>query len=347
MTYNEILDRCLEKMPTDIDTREGSFIYTALAPLCFELSKAYFQIDNMLDLAFIDTSYDKYLDHIACCSGILRNSATKNRKTAEIVCSSDIINQKFSCDSFVFTVINSLDNNIYIIEAVDYGLDYNNIYGDLTSIFNLTDVTKAVILENYVLASDIESDEHLRERVKNRVFSKPYGGNIPDYEEKTLSISGIDFVKVFTANDVGIGNVHLVVGGADKAPIDNEICDICQKMFNGYDNTVAVAPIGHNISVSSCTYRDLDISLTLSIKGSANNDFVIALANSSIKKYFSELDFDNDTVSCMKAVGYLLTLDEILDISNFTINGKSDNLLLSKTSSLFEVARVNSININI
>ena len=37
VTYEEILERMLERVPDDMDKREGSLIYDALAPAAIEL----------------------------------------------------------------------------------------------------------------------------------------------------------------------------------------------------------------------------------------------------------------------------------------------------------------------
>ena len=41
MTFEYLLSRCLNRVSNDIDKREGSVIYNALAPACAELAEAY------------------------------------------------------------------------------------------------------------------------------------------------------------------------------------------------------------------------------------------------------------------------------------------------------------------
>ena len=43
-TYDNILDSLLSKVPADIDKREGSIIYDALAPVAAELTQAYINL---------------------------------------------------------------------------------------------------------------------------------------------------------------------------------------------------------------------------------------------------------------------------------------------------------------
>ena len=49
MTYENILQGMLNRVPEDIDKREGSVIYDALAPAAYFLADQYFQLENFVD----------------------------------------------------------------------------------------------------------------------------------------------------------------------------------------------------------------------------------------------------------------------------------------------------------
>ena len=59
MTYEVILkrmmDRVTEQYP-NLDNREGSLIFNALAPAAIELAIMYTELDNVLKESFIDTA---------------------------------------------------------------------------------------------------------------------------------------------------------------------------------------------------------------------------------------------------------------------------------------------------
>lgn len=346
MTYDEILNRCLDKVPDDIDKREGSFMYTAIAPVCFELSNAYFEMENMLDLSFIDTSYEDYLDKVAVMVGITRYDAVNTQKTAHIICDGDIIGQKFSCDVYIFEVISQIDDENYILRADDYNPAIDSLTGDLYSILNLTQISSAVITGNYIQSSAMEDDETLRERIKEKLFSKPFGGNITDYKDAVLATEGVSFAHVFTGYDVGASNVKIIVAGADKMQIDNSICEGLELYFNGDEANTANAPIGHNVAVTSCEITDVSFSCTVECVATANFDNVASGVDERIREYIAELSFENDTISIMKIVACILDDDSILDVSNVLINGSSDNFKLIKTFENFEIASALEINVD-
>ncbi|MFI3227913.1 MAG: baseplate J/gp47 family protein [Clostridia bacterium] len=347
MNYNEILSRCLSKIPTDIDTREGSFIYTALAPLCYELAQAYFEFTNMLDLAFLDSAYGEYLDRTISVVGISRNTAVKCQKLAEIITTNDIIGEKFSVDQYIFTVTEQISQNNYIIEATDFGSEFNSIFGNLTSIMNLPNISSAKIAENYILASDVESDENLRIRAISHIITKPFGGNVPDYEEKALTVSGVSYVYVFNASNLGVGRVHLVVSGSEKTPLSDQIIQNCANLFIGTGSIIGLAPIGHTVTVSTNSFVYLSISCKIVVENGSNEELIIENAKNQLEQYISDLNFANATVSRNKMISYLLQIEEISDVEEFLINGKDANYTLSKTYNKFEICKLSSANITI
>lgn len=347
MSYDEILERCLAKMPSDMDTREGSFIYTAIAPLCYELANAYFEIENMLDLAYLDTSYGEYLDKSVAIIGMERKSATKCQKKVQIDADVEIIGEKFSSGQYIFEVLEEIDENQYIVEATEYGVEYNTVFGNLTSILNISGINSAEIIENYILATEIEDDESFRERTISKVMSKSFGGNVPDYEQKAMEITGINAVCVFTANDMGIGFVHLVILGSEKTELSDEICQKCLEVFNGTETEDALAPIGHTVSVSTCVYVEVEIKCKIVVSFGEDIELITENAEKQIEQYIYDLNFKNSVVSRMKMIAYLLQIEEILDVSEFFINGLDENFLLTKSYEKFEICKLSDIIIEI
>ena len=55
-TYEEILEGCLNKVPSEMYRGEGSIIYDALSPAVLELAQMYLEVSNLLDLSMPDTA---------------------------------------------------------------------------------------------------------------------------------------------------------------------------------------------------------------------------------------------------------------------------------------------------
>ena len=56
MTFEKLLKDMLDRVPSTLDKREGSVLYNALAPSAVELQNAYIEMDNILDMVFVDTT---------------------------------------------------------------------------------------------------------------------------------------------------------------------------------------------------------------------------------------------------------------------------------------------------
>ena len=48
LTYERIMSRVLANVPSNVDKRQGSVIYDAVAPVCSEIAQIYVALDNCL-----------------------------------------------------------------------------------------------------------------------------------------------------------------------------------------------------------------------------------------------------------------------------------------------------------
>lgn len=60
-TFENLIKDALEKVPDEVDKREGTIIYDAIAPICAELAQAYIDLENALKEGFADTASKIYL----------------------------------------------------------------------------------------------------------------------------------------------------------------------------------------------------------------------------------------------------------------------------------------------
>lgn len=76
-TYENILDRSLARVASDVDKREGSVIMNAIAPVSAEHADVYIQLSNIVNNGYADTAVREFL--ILRCKerGIIPYEATK------------------------------------------------------------------------------------------------------------------------------------------------------------------------------------------------------------------------------------------------------------------------------
>ena len=76
MTFESLMKEMLSRIPNDLDKREGSVLYNALAPSAVELQNTYIEMDNILDMVFVDTTEGVFLTKKCHERGIERLPAT-------------------------------------------------------------------------------------------------------------------------------------------------------------------------------------------------------------------------------------------------------------------------------
>ena len=107
MTYEVILQRMLDRVPDNMDKREGSIIYDALAPAARELADLYAEFGEIETESYADTASREYLIKRAAERGITPHPAT-NAIVKGVFTPTDIeipIGTRFNSDNLNYIVI--------------------------------------------------------------------------------------------------------------------------------------------------------------------------------------------------------------------------------------------------
>ena len=81
-TYEYLLAQALAQVPDTLDKREGSIIYDAIAPACYELAEIYMQLRQIVQQTYVSTANGEYLDLRVQEQGLERYAATHAVKKA-------------------------------------------------------------------------------------------------------------------------------------------------------------------------------------------------------------------------------------------------------------------------
>ena len=163
-TYEEILQRCLDRIPNTIDKRQGSIIYDALAPCCVELAQMYIELSGIYDQVFIDTAVGEALDKLVEQNGVKRKDATYALRKGEFNMVVPVDNRFSDGENTYIVIENIVGTNNSILRCEQAGSVGNGYYGSLTPITYLQGLTKAELTDIIDMGDDIESDEDLRIR---------------------------------------------------------------------------------------------------------------------------------------------------------------------------------------
>ena len=77
VSYEELMEKKLDRIDDRRDKRQGSLIYDALAPNAAETAQFYADLDLLADRTFADTAVGEDLTRRAAERGMLRKGAVK------------------------------------------------------------------------------------------------------------------------------------------------------------------------------------------------------------------------------------------------------------------------------
>ena len=223
-TFNTIIQRMLNNVDDDIDKREGSVIYTALAPIALELETYYEALDEVLTETFADTASYYYLTKRAAERNIYPIEATAStlRMIADPPTAEIEVGDRFTSEDYelTFEVIGGDDvAGSYDIVCLTDGIVGNLESGTLIPVDEINGLESVKIQgavvyddkgnkvlddngnETYksaviVAGVDEEDVETFRARYFNALQSKAFGGNREDYINKIKENSKVGACKV-------------------------------------------------------------------------------------------------------------------------------------------------------
>lgn len=335
-TYEEILQRCLDRIPNSLDKRQGSIIYDALAPCCVELAQMYIELSGIYDQVFIDTAVGSALDALVKQNGLTRKGATKAMRKAEFNMVVPI-GSRFSDGENSYIVIANIEGtNTSVLECEQAGVVGNAYYGSLTPITYFIGLTKAELTDIVDLGDDVESDDELRVRYMESVTAPQFGGNVSDYQNKVKSLLGVGGCKVVPIWNGG-GTVKLIITNAQGgAPSKTLIDEVQQAVDPTKDQTGSgIAPIGHIVTVVGAEAVEMEIEASFTLQSGVTPTDIQESVNEVIRNYFTSLSKewdkeDNIIVRISQIETRLLGVNGVLDISDTTINGSSGNISLGE-----------------
>ena len=180
--YQSILREMLEAVPDTLDKREGSVIYTALAPAALLLAQQNYMIGYLFDLLFADTSTGDWLDRVVYDFGVTREQATYALRKIILTGTdgqpSDFpIGTRFAINSLTFALSEKKNPGEYHAQCEQAGSQGNLYSGELLPVDNLNGLGSAVLdPEPVIAARDTETDDALRARSTQPCGALPTAG---------------------------------------------------------------------------------------------------------------------------------------------------------------------------
>ncbi|PLS38270.1 baseplate J protein [Carnobacterium maltaromaticum] len=366
-TFETLIESALNQVPQDIDIREGSIIYDALAPACYQLADFYMQLKNVLLDTFPQTAIGNYLDLKVAEHGLIRSLATKAMKIAyfqnedgqPMSLPIGFRLSSIETDAIIYRVKEATeDAGYYQVEAETSGTAGNKYLGSLLPIDTISKLAKASIVSLFVPARDTESDDELRQRFFSFINEKSFGGNFIEYILKTKSLDGVGSVQVYPIWNGG-GTVKLALLDTEYNLVKPELLEKVQELIDPIEHTgngKGFAPIGHKVTVVSPTKLSLNLAFKIDLMTGYTVEQLRPFILQALEKYFlsirkqwdqpDESNFYYLTIYRSQLISAILGIVGIANISEMKLNGKESDLELTMNATKQEIPFLNKVEIS-
>lgn len=375
-SYREILDAMLGEVSDTLDKREGSLIQTALGPLAWYLEGLALTLSNVQKAAYAETAEGEDLDLLAATRGLTRRAAVAavRQGTFNVAIPEGSLFRTVNGDSSVLFVSGeqiSTSGGLYVYRMTCQtpGVIGNSYSGNITPVTAIAGLTTAVLGTIIAEGADQESDAALRVRYVASFDTAPYGGNISEYRQAILAISGVGAVQVYPANQYhGGGTALCSIVNADFGPASSALVKTVQDIIcppedgqtapspNGY----GIAPIGAAVDIVSATAVTINVSCRIIFASGVEDglasygdeiraavaEYIHSVAEDWGKALVSNRITYPVTVFASRIIYAILTIPEVASVADLTINGASGDLTLTETAALQQVPVLGEVALN-
>lgn len=364
-TFESILAEALARVPETVDKRQGSIIYDALAPACYQLAEFYLNLYQLSLEINLETAADEYLDRKVADYGLTRIAATQAIKKAyfendQNEAMSIPLMSRFSTisetESLIYEVINQhVDEHstpvpgTYDLRCTTAGTNGNDYTGNLIAISFINNLATAVMQDVYIAGRDEETDDELRTRCKEAITKKEFAGNVTAYKTALKEMEGVGYAQVYPTWNGG-GTVKVSVLDYDFNPIENESLARIQQLVDpeSYSGDgLGIAPIGHRVTIVSGTKKLLNIHTEVQLAVGYQIAQLQDTIEQSIEEYLQTVRLKWDTADDLNQYSLavyisqinraILSVPGIDNVRNTTLNDQAEDLILTESAVLQEI----------
>lgn len=336
-----IRSRILERMNTELQTREGSFAYDLVSPVSFELWRVLMTLDELIDAFYVTQYSGPYLDNHANLLGMVRRAGTKATAAITFTGRSGVTipagTSFFTASGLEFLLVDDVtledETGTGELIAAQMGGQYNVDAGEIDQILRNISGLTGYSNEAASGGADPESDAALYERIDARRKNPATSGNEAHYIEWALECDGVGAAKA-TGLWNGPGTVRVLVVDYDRKPMDAALVE----SVAAYIQTKR--PVGADVTVVSAVAAEIDVSAAVTFDASTTAEAIRAAYVSKLDTYLQELADeyfkDNEvyayTLRYNKVASLLMEIDGVIDFTSLTINGGTENIEIDALS---------------
>lgn len=317
--YDYFLRKMLDAVPDNIDKREGSIIYDALAPAALVMGQQSLDMANVIKETYIKTASGEFLDYRAIEHGTSRYPATQTEAKAKVLndkkepLNNVQIGDKFASigDSPIFYAVTKVNDDLTVeLTAEVKGSSANSYIGQILPVTPNDLLSWAEITEITAPARDVESDDHLRARLLSSQSWIAYGGNVADYLDMTSKIDEVGAAQIYPTWNGG-GTVKVVILNNDLMPASASLVQKVKNTLDPEDKQAAgygLAPIDHNVTVTAPEKLIVNIDISVKLDDTKVARYVKDSIIKAIEDYFQSLRKDWPDINQRLGRGYEQTI---------------------------------------
>lgn len=335
MTYEFILNRMMERVESqypNLDRREGSIIFNALAGAAVELAIAYVELDNARNESFVDTASREFIirgcEQVGMDVAIFEANGGIHKGVFDVEVP---IDSRWNCDLYNYTVNAFIEMEdgyyTYAIECETTGTAPNNTTGDLTPITDApSDLTYAKVVECLIEGENETSDEDIRTAYYDYLNSNVEDGNVAQYKRWCDGYEGIGNSKIYPLWN-GANTVKVSILSASNRKASDELVAEFQEYLD--PNTTGmgdgVAPIGAFVTVTTATEVPINVSADVTLASGYTDTTPI---DEALTQYFGTIAYSKTQLAYMNIGAVILGVEGVESVSNLVVNGGTADILL-------------------
>lgn len=335
--FNVVMERMLNNVTNDVDKREGSVIWDAVAPCARELVEMYNEIQKALDNTFAGTAEREWLIKRCAEIGVTPYPATYARRLGEFtpVDISLPAGTRFSYEDINFRAVEPAElPGQYYLECEEIGEIGNDGSGILVPIEYIRGLETATLLPEVIVYGEEEEDtEDLRVRYFETLPTMTLDGNIAQYSKWCREYPGVGNYKIFP-EWAGNNTVKVSILSAENTIASKYLIDEFQEWLDpkakpedlqGEGLGMGKAPIGARVTVSTATERPINVHAVLALR--AGFDAPVGIED-EITEYLHSLNYTKTTVSYISISAIVQNNYSVEATANVTIDGAKENISL-------------------
>ena len=367
--YDYFLRKMLDAVPDNIDKREGSIIYDALAPAALVMGQQSLDMANVIKETYIKTASGNFLDYRAVEHGTSRYPATQTEAKAKVLndkkepLDNIQIGDKFASigDSPIFYAVTKINADLTVeLTAEVKGSSANSYIGQILPVTPNDLLSWAEITEITAPARDVESDDHLRARLLSSQSWIAYSGNVADYLDMTSKIDEVGAAQIYpTLNGGGtvkvvILNNNLMPASASLVQKVKNVLDPEDKQAEGY----GLAPIDHAVTVTAPEKLIVNVDISVKLDDTKITRYVKYSITKAVEGYFQSLREDwadinqklgrgyQETIYRSKILSQVMLTEGVVNAKLPSLNGRDADIDLVFTNSKSQLPVVGTVTIN-